>query len=119
MGHYQTGRYLPNLRGVANGVAAISGSGRVESPTGLFTYTGLGGNPAFYMAGTSTLTLSSFGIAYLKRNTTNQYIPAIYSGAGAPGSTPVQIGDIYCDTTGGKVYIATATTGADDWKLLN
>lgn len=46
-------------------------------------------------------------------------IPVADSGTGAPGYTPSAIGLIYCDTSGGKVYISTGTTNSSDWKLLN
>lgn len=38
---------------------------------------------------------------------------------GAPGYTPSDIGLIYCDTSGGKVYISTGTSSSSDWKILN
>lgn len=41
------------------------------------------------------------------------------SGSGAPGSTPVALGQIYVDTSGGKAYISTGTTNSGDWKILN
>jgi len=41
------------------------------------------------------------------------------SGSGAPGSTPAAIGQIYCDTSGGKAYISTGTSSSADWKILN
>ena len=46
-------------------------------------------------------------------------IPAITSGAGAPVSTPVKVGDIYVDTTGKKLYFAAGLTSAADWVLAN
>jgi len=46
-------------------------------------------------------------------------IPYITSGAGAPGSTPGKIGDIYVDTSGLKIYISAATTNSGSWKILN
>lgn len=41
------------------------------------------------------------------------------NGAGAPASTPVYIGQFYVDTSGKKLYVATGTTNADDWTILN
>lgn len=41
------------------------------------------------------------------------------NGTGAPGHTPSDIGLIYCDTSGGKVYISTGTSSSSDWKILN
>ncbi len=43
----------------------------------------------------------------------------VTSGVGAPGSTPAAVGQIYTDTSGGKVYISTGTTNSGDWKILN
>lgn len=40
------------------------------------------------------------------------------SGAGAPSSTPANIGDIYIDTTNLKIYIATGTSASTDWKKV-
>jgi hypothetical protein len=52
------------------------------------------------------------------------FTPYINQGVGAPGSLPIplipnKVGDIYCDTSGGKVYIATGKTTSADWKILN
>jgi len=48
--------------------------------------------------------------------------PTIYFiiGAGftADGPTPSHAGDIYIDTTAGKMYIAGAATATSDWKLV-
>lgn len=40
------------------------------------------------------------------------------SGATAPASTPTFIGQIYVDTTGPDVYIATGTSSSADWTLI-
>lgn len=40
------------------------------------------------------------------------------NGAGVPSSTPANIGDIYVDTTTEKIYMATGTSSASDWKKL-
>ena len=40
------------------------------------------------------------------------------SGAGAPSSTPANLGDIYIDTTNLKIYIATGTSSSSDWKKV-
>jgi hypothetical protein len=45
--------------------------------------------------------------------------PTIYNGIAAPTITPNKAGDIFVNTTGGKVYIATGTTSSGDWKILN
>jgi len=45
--------------------------------------------------------------------------PTISSGAGAPGTTPGKVGDMYVDTTGDKIYVATATASSADWTILN
>lgn len=43
----------------------------------------------------------------------------IFSDTGAPTTTPTRIGNIYCRTDTGKVYISTGTSASSDWKLLN
>jgi len=43
----------------------------------------------------------------------------ISSGAGAPGTTPAKIGNIYVDTSANKAYIATHTTDSTGWAILN
>ena len=40
----------------------------------------------------------------------------VTSGAGAPGTTPTTVGDIYIDTTGDRVYIAKGTASSADWE---
>jgi hypothetical protein len=45
--------------------------------------------------------------------------PKISSGTSAPTSTPGKVGDIYCDTSNSKVYIATGISSSSDWKVLN
>ena len=46
-------------------------------------------------------------------------VAGITSGAAAPTSTPVKVGDIYIDTTNKKVYIATGTSSSSDWTVVN
>jgi len=43
----------------------------------------------------------------------------VFKGLVAPTSRPNFIGQIFCDTALGKVYIATATASSSDWKILN
>ena len=45
--------------------------------------------------------------------------PRIYTGTTAPSTTPYNQGDIFLNTTDGKVYISTDTSSSSDWKLLN
>ena len=40
------------------------------------------------------------------------------SAAGAPSTTPANLGDIYIDTTNLKIYIATGTSSSADWKKV-
>jgi hypothetical protein len=40
------------------------------------------------------------------------------NGAGAPSSTPSNVGDIYIDTTNLKIYISTGTSSSADWKKV-
>lgn len=42
-----------------------------------------------------------------------------FSGAGAPGSTPTALGQIYVATGTGKVYISVGTATSGDWAILN
>lgn len=44
---------------------------------------------------------------------------AVDSGTAAPATTPLKVGDIYCDTNAGKAYISTGTSSSADWKILN
>jgi len=41
------------------------------------------------------------------------------NGSGAPGTTPVYIGQFYVDTTGSKLYFAKGTASSSDWIILN
>lgn len=40
------------------------------------------------------------------------------SGAGAPSSTPSNVGDFYTDTTNKKLYFAVGTSSSADWKKV-
>src|SRR5210317_1701532 len=41
--------------------------------------------------------------------------PDVSSGAGAPGTTPGKVGDVYIDTTNDLAYVATDTSSSADW----
>jgi hypothetical protein len=41
----------------------------------------------------------------------------VLSGAGAPASTPVRVGQLYIDTTNFALFVATGTASAADWKI--
>ncbi len=45
--------------------------------------------------------------------------PTISSGTTAPSSTPDKIGDIYVNTTGTTMYVATGTSSSSDWTAVN
>ena len=45
--------------------------------------------------------------------------PTVYSGSGAPSTTPIKAGDIYINTSNSKVYIATGTVTSGSWTVLN
>jgi hypothetical protein len=45
--------------------------------------------------------------------------PDITSGAGVPTASPGKIGNIYVNTSNGKVYISTSTQSAGSWAILN
>lgn len=51
--------------------------------------------------------------------TSSSSAPTISSGAGAPGTTPSKVGDIYIDTTGDNAYIAVGTASSSDWEISN
>lgn len=40
------------------------------------------------------------------------------TGAGAPSSTPGNVGDIYIDTTAKRMYIAMGASSSADWKKV-
>lgn len=45
--------------------------------------------------------------------------PNIFTGAVAPATAPIKIGDIYIDTVLAKVYISAGVSASTDWKVLN
>ena len=49
----------------------------------------------------------------------NGTIDVAQTGTAAPTTTPVYVGQMFCDTTNEQVYVATGTTDSGDWKLLN
>ena len=63
---------------------------------------------------------SGGGNTYLKADGTWSAVtppaaPNLSSGAGAPVSTPVAVGDLYVDTTAGVLYVAVDVLGPSDW----
>lgn len=46
-------------------------------------------------------------------------LPPVKTGTAAPAVLPAYVGQIYCDTSAGKVYIATGVAASSDFKLLN
>lgn len=40
------------------------------------------------------------------------------TGAGAPSTTPENVGDIYFDTTNSKFYLGAGTSSSSDWKKV-
>jgi hypothetical protein len=63
-----------------------------------------------------TLTTPDIGVATA---TSVSCSPTISSGTSAPATTPTKVGDIFVDTTGKKMYVATGTTNSSDWTILN
>jgi hypothetical protein len=45
--------------------------------------------------------------------------PTISSGTSAPATTPTKVGDMFVDTTGKKIYVATGVSSSGDWTILN
>jgi hypothetical protein len=121
MGHYQTGRYLPNLRGAVGGVGAIDGSGNIASPIGRFyalqDVVYLQGNSGSYIKVAKTA--GDDARLYIRRSGADKSVPAIYTGVTAPAAAPAQVGDIYVDTVAAKIYAAAAVAAASDWIALN
>lgn len=40
------------------------------------------------------------------------------SGVGVPASTPTYIGQVYVDTSGPDIYMASGTTNSSDWRII-
>jgi hypothetical protein len=57
------------------------------------------------------------GLTGLSDDDHTQYT-LISSGAGAPGSTPGRVGELYIDTTGDRAYISTGTASSGDWDIM-
>lgn len=69
-------------------------------------------------SGSTTLTVDSNLTATVTVNAVggvSSDAATISSGAGAPGSTPSKVGDIYIDTSTPAAYIATGTSSSADW----
>lgn len=45
--------------------------------------------------------------------------PIIFTGTAAPTTIPKKIGDIFINTSAGKVYVSAGTSASSDWKILN
>jgi len=43
--------------------------------------------------------------------------PTISSGTSAPATTPTKVGDMFVDTTGKKIYVATGVSSSGDWTI--
>ena len=69
---------------------------------------------AYIAVGTS----SSADWALIDTDITGVLAAIVSTGAGAPASTPTNIGLIYIDTTADAMYIACDTTASTDWKKL-
>ena len=42
----------------------------------------------------------------------------VTTGVDNPSTAPLNVGDIYVDTTGPAIYIASGTSSSADWKLI-
>ena len=68
----------------------------------------------------STASLTGGGNAeFILPNQNSAIFNTVTSAGGAPGSTPVALGQTYIDTAAGKVYISVGTSSSADWKILN
>lgn len=45
--------------------------------------------------------------------------PTILTGVLPPTSTPLKVGNLFINTSAGKVYCSTGTSSSADWKILN
>jgi hypothetical protein len=43
----------------------------------------------------------------------------VSTGTSAPSTTPVRVGNMFVDTTGKKIYVATGIASSADWEILN
>lgn len=68
--------------------------------------------PVYDTSGTSMkkVNIDKFGLA--------SDVPNISSGSGAPGTTPGKIGDVYVDTAGPTMYVASGVASSADWTLV-
>ena len=46
-------------------------------------------------------------------------LPSVSNGTAAPATTPHQVGDIFVDKTGKKIYVATGVASSADWTIVN
>lgn len=63
--------------------------------------------------------LPSDADATVEANVSAAGAPIISSGAGAPSSTPGKVGDVYVDTSGEDLYIATGASSSSDWTKVD
>ena len=79
----------------------------------------VGGN---LQAGELGVDVSGDALWFSKDGTTVTLIAAtgaaVSSGAGAPSSTPSDVGNIYIDLTADRMYMATDTVSSADWDLI-
>lgn len=114
---------LDNLSGTAIAVdlnPATPGSPSLGSPGNPWHYLYVSGQSGTPGTNYFKITGASTGGARTKTlGDASDTLIGTITGSGAPGSTPAYIGQMYIDTTGLKVYVATGTSSSADFKILN
>jgi len=91
--------------GTNRAVLSLKGTGQMQTPLyGVGTYTGTYAR---------SIAVDAVG------NHIEVLSPVITSGTAAPATTPGKVGDIFVDTTGKKMYIATGNASSADWTITN
>jgi hypothetical protein len=77
--------------------------------------------PTNIKAPDATISDTAKAVAYHTHNGVDAPLVAtsVISGSGAPSQTPKAIGQIYVDTSGLKVYIATGISSSADFTIVN
>lgn len=98
------------VTGTSAQIIVYDGSGDIQSVT-------MTGDATISNTGVVTVVDANIdhgGIGGLSDDDHSQY-SLLSSGAGAPGSTPTRVGEIYVDTTGDVAYVSTGTASSADW----
>ena len=47
------------------------------------------------------------------------FTPKIFTGTSTPSFRPEKVGDLFVNTSSGKVYVSTGSANSGDWAILN